>query len=326
MTKAPLALIAALLCAAVPARSRTLEALSADAAAFSVPDLPKLSLTGVADAAAAARIPGYGELIHTLPSEPAMVTKEKVKIWRLAPFTGYDTFRDAEIVMNYWKGLLADSGLTITTYSVTSLFAGRYDYQISYSGEKYLEVFEGEKTFADPAAAEAARAEAESALRANGLAVVKGFVVRGGGEFMLMIYYHAVYAPIANDRLLARRHSPLTLHPTADAARAQAEREKAVLTGLGITVLETSVTSGPQGALHQLQYVGRWDSIREHVSQTYKDKAAAQAALETFVGALAQAAVLDSEVYPAGPWFEDGHAFRVRYAQRRSAGSLSTGR
>lgn len=315
-----IAVFAALL-AAAPIQAQGLESLKSGQLNIALPAFTQLAVAGASGSVEAARIPGYGELIRYLPSEPYTRTKvegEKdqwIKIWRLSPMIGYDTFAEAQAVKNFWKNALESSGLTITTHNVTSGILGNFDFEIEYSGEKYLALYESETIHSSVASADAAREKADGQLASSGLTTVKSFTVKGGG-YIVMAYYQATHTKKKSGRILARRYSPLVLHDTEAAAQAQADRERAALESLAIPVLETSLSSGPNGSLHMLQYIGGEELIHSYASQTFASKAAAEAGLTDFVGALAAAALLDSKVYPAGPWFEDGYAFSVRYAHR----------
>lgn len=317
-------LAAIILSVAGLAQARGIEAGRAEAGDFSIvmPQFPTLALTGQDGVKPAEYIPSYYQLLHILFSEPSYTiedpdTKEKVKIWRITTLSNFDTRQEATIMMNYWKGLIQSSGLTVTTNTVTNIYeGGSYGFNIYYSGEKYIEVYDPDTVYPSVAEAKAALEAREALLRSAGLKVMEGFVARGGGAYMLVIYYHVDYVKKEADRLKAWRYSPLILHADEAAAEAQAAKDTAALESLAVPVLDTTVMSGPKGALYVLHYIGRKGFIKSHTSETLASEAAAEKALEAFINELGSAVVLGSKIYPSGPWFKNGHSFRVRYAQR----------
>ena len=259
-------------------------------------------------------VPGYSDLPTLLDTAPRYTTPEGVKVWSFTQLGTYRSEADATAVMNYWQTALSQSGLRVTTGTVSEL-GGYYDYNIAYEGDQYVEVYEAGQTWPSRDAAEKEMAVQAAALRQSGLVTVKALPARLQGQFTFLIYYLVAYDADASNRLRVCRYHPDTLLASEAAALEAAARDKAAFAKAGVPVLSTSLMSGPNGTIYILAFIGKDKQLATVSQGDIKGEAAAKQAMADAIKAIAQDknVVLDAEVSRSGPWFEEMYSFQVRY-------------
>ena len=265
-----------------------------------------------------AHVPFYNELPNVLSSDPVS-TSNGVRIWLFSPLNSYKSSEDASAVMTFWKTAMEKSGIKVVSSMVTSTGGDFYEFEIRYAGDKYVSLYESLwKPYNTEEEANSALTAQVSLITQRGLPVITAMVAQYEGKYVLMVYYLVNYDPAAANRYQICDYHTGVLYATENAAIGQAQLDKNAFERAGIPVVDTAEISGPNGTLYLVYYIGKTAYPQLHSESNFETAEKANAAMTGFIRQIEQsnATVIETKVYPSGPWFQDRYSFDVRYIQK----------